>query len=325
VITADDLRAAIRIPAHAQALSRLIINCESEWSYKSHKWDVLDEMLGHAGSTPHVNWLAEKQRIEQLSWWGEIASGVGLPVHGMISHIHPLVGVTAFGAFEELIFVDRFVEYYVRAHQTFAAGTMPLSDESTDNLRKLIVGINEYYGEGGEQANIYEVAYMLATARHETYQFTTGEYFSEKPEVGRISYFDKYDPVLASTAALRDIAKKNGNIEEGDGFKYRGRGCVHLTWKNNYQKFSNILGVDFASNPDAAGKFVYAVPIMIIGMKAGLFTGSKISTHINSSSINYRSARRVINGLDEADLIASYATKMQAILSETSHLSEAFH
>jgi hypothetical protein len=78
-------------------------------------------------------------------------------------------------------------------------------------------------------------------------------------------------------------------------------------------------------DPDAAGRFEYAVPIMIIGMKSGLFTGSKISAHINSGAINYRSARRVINGLDEADLVASYATKMQAILSETSRLSEDFH
>ncbi|MFA7895486.1 hypothetical protein [Pseudomonas putida] len=166
---------------------------------------------------------------------------------------------------------------------------------------------------------------LQATARHETYKFTTGEYFSEKAEVGRRSYFDKYDPVLAPTAALRLIAKKNGNTEEGDGFKYRGGGCVHLTWNNNYKKFSDILGVDFMIEPDAVGKFECAVLIMIIGMNSGLFTGSKLSAHINSSSINYSSARRVINGLDEADLIASYATKMQVILSETSQLSKDFH
>ncbi|WP_395589387.1 hypothetical protein [Pseudomonas sp. TR47] len=324
-ITVEELRAVMRIPAHAQALSRLVIYCESEWCYRPQKWDVLDEILGHAGSTPHLNWLAEKERIRQLSWWGEIAIKVGLPACGMINHIHPLVGLAVFVFVEDLIFVDEFIEHYASVHQTFAAGTMPLADESKENLRKLIVGINEYYRATGDQANLYEVAYMLATARHETYQFTTGEYFSEKPEVGRLSYFNKYDPVLAPTAALRLIAKKNGNTEEGDGFKYRGRGCVHLTWKNNYRKFSNIMGVDFVGDPDAAGRFEYAVPIMIIGMKSGLFTGSKISVHINSGAINYRSARRVINGLDEADLLASYATKMQAILSETSRLSEDFH
>ncbi len=281
-------------------------------------------ILGCAG----VALFSEVDLREQTAVvWGT-ALGVSLLgwclVYGMRVLNHPLLGI-AVGSFEDLILVDKFIEHYVSVHQEFAAGTMPLGDESKENLRKLVVGVNEYYRMTGDQANLYEVAYMLATARHETYQFTTGEYFSEKPEVGRLSYFDKYDPVLAPTAALRLIAKKNGNTEEGDGFKYRGRGCVHLTWKNNYRKFSNLLGFDFVGNPDAAGKFKHAVPIMILGMRSGLFTGSKISAHINSKSINYRSARRVINGLDEADLIASYATKMQAILSETSRLSEDFH
>lgn len=73
-----------------------------------------------------------------------------------------------------MMFVEKFIEHYVIVHQSFAAGTIPLDSESKDDLRRLIVGINKYYGATGEQANLYEVAYMLATARHETYQFTTG-------------------------------------------------------------------------------------------------------------------------------------------------------
>jgi hypothetical protein len=87
-ITVDELRAVMRIPAHAQALSRLIVYCESEWYYKPQKWDILDELLGHAGSTPHINWLAEKLRIEQLSWWSGVVDELGLPVDGKVSHFH---------------------------------------------------------------------------------------------------------------------------------------------------------------------------------------------------------------------------------------------
>jgi len=89
-ITAEKLREAMRIPAHAQALSRLIIYCESEWYYRPQKWDVLDELLGHAGSTPHINWLAEKKRIEQLSWWAEIANMIGVSNEGVVYHFHPI-------------------------------------------------------------------------------------------------------------------------------------------------------------------------------------------------------------------------------------------
>ncbi len=45
-------------------------------------------MLGHAGSTPHVNWLAERLRIEQLSWWSGVIDELGLPVDGKVSHFH---------------------------------------------------------------------------------------------------------------------------------------------------------------------------------------------------------------------------------------------
>ncbi|NMX84946.1 hypothetical protein HBO11_05215 [Pseudomonas sp. WS 5010] len=89
-MTAEEIQAAIQIPAHAQSISRLIICCESEWYYKPQKWDGLDEMFGHGGSTPHINWLAEKERIKQLSWWDEVAEKVGLPADGKVYHLHPI-------------------------------------------------------------------------------------------------------------------------------------------------------------------------------------------------------------------------------------------
>jgi hypothetical protein len=43
-----------------------------------------------------------------------------------------------------------------------------------------------------------------------------------------------------------------GNTAAGEGFKYRGRGLIQLTGKDNYKKFGDLIGVDLVSNPDLA-------------------------------------------------------------------------
>ncbi len=42
----------------------------------------------------------------------------------------------------------------------------------------------------------------------------------------------------------------NGDEASGDGFKYRGRGYIQLTGKNNYQAFSGFIGQDCVADPD---------------------------------------------------------------------------
>ncbi len=42
----------------------------------------------------------------------------------------------------------------------------------------------------------------------------------------------------------------NGDEASGDGFRYRGRGYIQLTGKNNYQSFTNHIGEDCVANPD---------------------------------------------------------------------------
>lgn len=42
----------------------------------------------------------------------------------------------------------------------------------------------------------------------------------------------------------------NGPEASGDGFRYRGRGLIQLTGKENYRRFADWLGVDVVAQPD---------------------------------------------------------------------------
>jgi len=65
--------------------------------------------------------------------------------------------------------------------------------------------------------------------------------------------------------------------------------------------------VDFLSNPDLLLTQEWSTPVTIYSMKTGLYTGKKLSDYIHQSKKDYVNARRIINGMDKAKLIAGYA------------------
>lgn len=42
----------------------------------------------------------------------------------------------------------------------------------------------------------------------------------------------------------------NGNEASGDGWKYRGRGFIQITGKNNYKALTESTGIDYVNNPE---------------------------------------------------------------------------
>lgn len=324
VLASAEIQAALTRPWHAQVLGQLVAKYESEWFWNKDKWDELDPLLAEEPGKPNLVWEVEKQRIEKLSWWQELEARHGVRRDGNAWHFHITSTVSAFYCTRELIDVDLFIDEYTSQHEQFMANTPVFSQTSKSNLRTILEIINGYYDSNPDKANLFELAYMLATARHEAYYFPTGEFFSSKPEVGAIAYFNKYDPVLASTEEHRNRAIANGNTQEGDGYRYRGRGLVHLTWKNNYRKAQEHFDVNFVSQPDKVAEPEHSVPIMIWGMKEGIFTGKKLSDYISSAGVDYVDARRIINGSDQQQLIAGYARKFESILRKTSSAKEVF-
>lgn len=140
-----------------------------------------------------------------------------------------------------------------------------------------------------------QLAYVMATVCHET-----AKTFEPIEEYGK------------------GRGKRYGRKEKMSGAKYTtpdkiyfGRGFVQLTWFENYEKFQKLLGIPLLANPDLALDLNNSVDILLLGMERGLFTGRKLSDYINLSKKDYRNARRIVNGLDRADLIAGYAVKFE--------------
>lgn len=319
-VTPEDFPIALKNVEFRNHWSRLIAYHPTEWKSKSDsvKWARLDKLLEDSPSVLKH----EKERIDSLVFWDDpVVQSKGLG-DGVIWHFHPIEMLSNFMSRSQLIDVERFVAMYAEQHASFQPNVPAFTPNSRVNLRKIAEHINKYIDETKEVYTIYEWSYMFATARHEAYQFMIPEYFSVAPEYGEVSYFNKYDPVLASSEDGRQTAIANGNTVQGDGFKYRGRGLVHLTWKKNYQKAKDHFGIDFVNRPDEAAGFENSIPIMIWGMKEGIFTGKKLSDYVNNSTKDYEGARKVINGSDRKELIASYAVKFESILRATSSAPE---
>jgi len=94
-------------------------------------------------------------------------------------------------------------------------------------------------------------------------------------------------------------------------YPYYGRGYVQVTWKTNYQKYAEVLGIDLVNNPDLALDSYNSLLILVHGFRTGAFTGKKITNYINENKIDYVNARRCINALDKAHEIAAIAREYE--------------
>ena len=108
-----------------------------------------------------------------------------------------------------------------------------------------------------------------------------------------------------------------GNPDPVTGKVYYGRGYVQVTWKANYQEFSTATGQDLVTHPDLALEPNIAYRIMSFGMRKGMFTGVSLSHYFNDTKDDAVNARRIINGVDQAERIAGFYANISKALQES--------
>lgn len=105
------------------------------------------------------------------------------------------------------------------------------------------------------------LAHFLAQCGHESGGFRAVQENLNYSAKGLAGTFRKYFINEAAAAPYaknpQKIASKvyggrmgNGPESTGDGYKFRGRGYIQLTGRDNYTRFAKFIGEDTVSNPD---------------------------------------------------------------------------
>lgn len=171
-------------------------------------------------------------------------------------------------------------------------------------------------------------AYMLATTKHET-----ADTYQPIHEYGGRSYF------IRRYGSQTAVGRRLGNDTAEEGAIYAGRGDVQLTGETNYERSEAALRREYPElvadferrtgrvfdltvgdqpgdhrDPDNAADPAIAYAIMSFGMRTGLFTSKKLVDFTTPDDFDELRARKIINGMDKADLIASYYAPILRIL-----------
>ena len=113
------------------------------------------------------------------------------------------------------------------------------------------------------------LAHFLAQCAHESGNFKAISENLNYSADGLKKIFPKYFPGTLSESYARNpekIASRvyggrmgNGDETTKEGFKFRGRGFIQLTGKQNYTNFTKFIGEDCVANPDlVASKYPLA-------------------------------------------------------------------
>jgi putative chitinase len=148
------------------------------------------------------------------------------------------------------------------------------------------------------------LAHFLAQCGHESGGFKATQENLNYSAKGLAGIFKKYFPTEAAAAPYarqpQKIASKvyggrmgNGPESTGEGYKFRGRGYIQLTGKENYTAFGKSIGEDMTVNPDKVASTYALLSAAWFFSKNGLH---KIADEGASDTVVTKITKRVNGG-----------------------------
>jgi len=124
-------------------------------------------------------------------------------------------------------------------------------------------------------------------------------------ESGRFNYVKE----LANGLAY-EHRKDLGNINDGDGVKYKGRGLIQITGRNNYTLLTKDFKVDFITHPELLEQPEYAV-------RSACWYWSTHKLNEIADTLNFKQTVKLINGgLNGYDVRLNYYNQLIKVLTE---------
>jgi putative chitinase len=171
--------------------------------------------------------------------------------------------------------------------QTMREVAPHFSGDRADRQAKIIAGIGEVLRPTLESYDIdsrLRIAHFLGQTCEESAGFqTTQEFASGEEYEGR---------------------KDLGNVNVGDGPRFKGRGILQLTGRTNYRAYGQALGVDLENNPQLA-----AEPALSLRIACEYWKRHKINDACDRDDLNQvtKLVNGGLNGLDERRAFTSKA------------------
>lgn len=104
---------------------------------------------------------------------------------------------------------------------------------------------------------------------------------------------------------------------------YYGRGHTQNTWYEVYDALTKAAAKtghnwDFLNSPELLLTMEPSIWATFYAMQNGMYTGRRLLVYFNDSTEDWVNARRIINSLDCADLIAGYGKAFYAAIKQAS-------